>query len=201
MTFHEIRFPDDIAYGATGGPEYLTTVVSMASGHEQRNANWSAARGKWNVASGLKHQTQLNTLIAFFRARKGRAYGFRFKDWTDYRATGQAIGTGEGATKSFQLVKSYVSGAGSETRIITKPVQGTVVPYLTGIKHTSGWLMNTTTGILTFLTAPAQGVAITANFEFDVPIRFDTDSMAVTIEQIDLHQWSDIPIIEIRIQG
>ena len=127
------------------------------------------------------------------------AYGFRFKDWTDYRARGQAIGTGDGATKAFQLVKSYVSGAGSETRTITKPVQGTVVPYLAGIKQTSGWSVNTTTGVLTFLTAPAQGIAVTADFEFDVPVRFDTDSMAVTIEQIDLHQWSDIPVIEIRV--
>ncbi|MFA5040980.1 MAG: DUF2460 domain-containing protein [Bdellovibrionales bacterium] len=199
MTFHEIRFPDDIAYGATGGPEYLTTVVSMASGHEQRNANWSAARGKWNVASGLKHQAQLNTLIAFFRARKGRAYGFRFKDWTDYRAIGQAIGTGDGTTKAFQLVKSYVSGSSSETRTITKPVLGTVVPYLGGVKQTSGWSINTAAGVLAFTVAPAQGVSVTADFEFDVPVRFDTDSMAVTIEQIDLHQWSDIPIIEIRV--
>lgn len=199
MTFHEIRFPDDIAYGASGGPEYLTTVVATASGFEQRNVNWAAARGKWNVASGLKHQFQLDTLIAFFRARKGRAYGFRFKDWTDYKATGQALGTGDGTNKSFQLVKAYVSGAGSDTRIIAKPVQGTVVPYLAGIKQTSGWSVNTTTGVLTFLVAPAQGVAVTADFEFDVPVRFDTDSMAVTIEQIDLHQWSDILIIEIRV--
>ncbi len=198
MTFHEIQFPPDIAYGAQGGPEYLTTVVSMASGHEQRNANWSAARGKWNVASGLKHQTQLNTLVAFFRARKGRAYGFRFKDWTDYKATSQALGAGDGTTKSFQLIKTYTSGAGSETRTIKKPVQGTVVPYLAGVKQTSGWSVDTTTGILTFVAAPAQGVAVTADFEFDVPVRFDTDSMAVSIEQFDLHQWSDIPVIEIR---
>jgi uncharacterized protein (TIGR02217 family) len=96
MAFHEVRFPDDIAYGATGGPEYLTSVVSMASGYEQRNANWSAARGKWNVASGLKHQAQLNTLIAFFRARKGKAYGFRFKDWTDYKVTDRRSAQGMG---------------------------------------------------------------------------------------------------------
>lgn len=199
MTFHEVQFPTDIAYGATGGPEYLTTVVSMASGHEQRNANWSAARGTWNVASGLKNQTQLNSLIAFFRARKGRAIGFRFKDWTDYKATGQAIGTGDGVTKTFQLVKAYVSGAGSDVRTITKPVQGTVAVYLDGVVQATGWAVDTTTGIVTFGTAPAQGVKVSANFEFDVPVRFDTDKMAATIEQINLHQWSDIPIIEIRV--
>jgi uncharacterized protein (TIGR02217 family) len=138
-------------------------------------------------------------LIAFFRARKGKAYGFRFKDWTDYKATAQTLGTGDGTTKTFQLIKSYTSGAGSETRTITKPVLGTAVPYLGGNKQTSGWSINTATGVLTFTVAPAQGVAVTADFEFDVPVRFDTDSMAVSIEQFDLHQWSDIPVIEIRV--
>ena len=93
--FHEVRFPDNIAYGATGGPEFATTVVATGSGHEKRNVNWSEARGRWDVASGLKKQAQIDELIAFFRARRGKAYGFRFKDWTDYRATGQLLGTGD----------------------------------------------------------------------------------------------------------
>ena len=98
--FHEVRFPDNIAYGATGGPEFATTVVVTGAGHEQRNVDWAEARGRWDVASGLKNQAQLDELIAFFRARKGKAYGFRFKDWTDYKATGQLIGTGDGANKT-----------------------------------------------------------------------------------------------------
>ncbi len=199
MTFHEIQFPPDIAYGAEGGPQYATTVVATASGFEQRNASWATARGSWNVASGLKKQSQLDALIAFFRARKGRAYGFRFKDWADYKATGQALGTGNGTNKSFQLVKTYASGPASETRVIKKPVVGTVKPYLAGVPQSSGWSVDTTTGVLTFLTAPAVGVAVTADFEFDVPVRFDIDSMAVTLEQVNLSQWSGIPIIEIRI--
>ncbi len=84
--FHKVRFPDNIAYGATGGPEFVTTVVVTGAGHEQRNVDWAEARGGWDVASGLKNQAQLDELIAFFRARKGKAYGFRFKDWTDYKA-------------------------------------------------------------------------------------------------------------------
>jgi hypothetical protein len=87
---HEVRFSDSIAYGATGGPEFATTVVATGSGHEKRNVNWADARGRWDVASGLKKQAQIDELIAFFRARRGR-YGFRFKDWTDYKATGQAM--------------------------------------------------------------------------------------------------------------
>ena len=199
MAFHEVRFPDDIAYGATGGPEFATSVVATASGYEQRNINWSAARGRWDVASGLKKQTQLDTLIAFFRARKGRAYGFRFKDWTDYKATAQALGAGNGTITTFQLIRTYSSGGSTDVRTITKPVAGSVKVYLAGVLQASGWSVNTTTGVITFSAAPANGVAVSADYEFDVPVRFDTDRMAVTIEQINLHQWSGIPIVEIRV--
>lgn len=199
MTFHEIQFPFDIAYGASGGPGYSTSVVQTASGFEQRNMNWSAARGSWDVSSGLKQPSQLETLIAFFRARKGRACGFRFKDWTDYQATGQALGTGDGETQTFQLVKTYASGAGSETRTITKPVSGTVVVYADGAKQTTGVSVDTTTGVVTFSEAPADGAVLTADFEFDVPVRFDTDEMDVTIENFNLNEWSSIPIVEIRV--
>src|SRR5262245_55974480 len=100
--FDEVQFPPDIAYGAVGGPEYRTTVLVTASGREQRNSAWAQARGRWNVAHGLKSRAQVAALIAFFRARKGRAHGFRFKDWTDYQATGQPLGTGDGTTTAFQ---------------------------------------------------------------------------------------------------
>jgi uncharacterized protein (TIGR02217 family) len=76
-SFHEVRFPDNIAYGATGGPEFATTVVATGAGHEKRNVNWSEARGRWDVASGLKKQAQIDELIAFFRARRGKAYAHR----------------------------------------------------------------------------------------------------------------------------
>lgn len=199
MAFHEIQFPNDIAYGATGGPEFATSVVATASGYEQRNINWSSARGRWDVASGLKKQTQLDTLIAFFRARKGRAHGFRFKDWTDYKATAQALGTGNATITTFQLIRTYSSGGSTDVRTINKPVAGTVKVYLAGVQQMSGWSVNTTTGVITFSSAPGNGVAVSADYEFDVPVRFDTDRMAVTIEQINLHQWSGIPIVEVRV--
>ena len=197
--FHEIRFPDNIAYGATGGPEFATTVVVTGAGHEQRNVNWAEARGRWDVASGLKNQTQLDELIAFFRARKGRAYGFRFKDWTDYKATGQLLGTGDGAETQFKLVKHYPSGSVVEVRIVAKPAAGTVRIYLDGVEQLSGWSVDVTTGVVMFSTPPATGVDVTADFEFDVPAQFDTDHMAVTIENFRLHRWQQIPIVELRL--
>ena len=196
--FHEVRFPDNIAYGATGGPEFATTVVVTGAGHEQRNVNWAEARGRWDAGSGLKNQQQLDELIAFFRARKGKAYGFRFKDWTDYKATVQLLGTGDGTQTQFQLVRRYPSGSVTEIRSVSKPVAGTVHLYKDAVEQLSGWSVNLT-GLITFTTAPAAGVEITADVEFDVPVRFDTDHMAVTIETFRLRRWQQIPIVELRV--
>jgi uncharacterized protein (TIGR02217 family) len=164
----------------------------------KRNVNWSEARGRWDVASGLKKQAQIDELIAFFRARRGKAYGFRFKDWSDYKAGGQLLGTGDDAVTQFQLVKHYPSGSVIEVRTITKPVADTVKVYLDDVEQFAGWSVDTTTGLVTFDTAPVLGVEVTADLEFDVAVRFDTDHMAVTIETYQLHNWQQIPIVELR---
>ncbi|HVL73095.1 MAG TPA: DUF2460 domain-containing protein [Beijerinckiaceae bacterium] len=196
--FHEVRFPPDISYGAAGGPGYSTTVVTTVSGHERRNANWADARGRWNVAHGLKKREQVAALIAFFRARRGRAYGFRFKDWTDFQASAQALGTGDGQRTTFQLVMVYASGAEAQVRPIVKPVAGSVRIYRNAIEATAGWSLDPATGLVTFVSPPAVGVAVTADFEFDVPARFDTDQMEITVETYELGTWGQIPIVEIR---
>ena len=196
--FHEVQFPPDISYGASGGPGYSTTVVTTVSGHERRNANWAAARGKWNVAHGLKKREQVAALIAFFRARKGRAYGFRFRDWTDYQAFAQPLGVGNGSNRTFQLIKRYASGGEIEPRIIAKPVSGTVKIYRDGVQAVTGWTVNSATGLVTFTTAPASGVQVTADFDFDVPVRFDSDQMDITIETYQLGSWGQIQVLEIR---
>ncbi len=197
--FDEVRFPDAIAYGSTGGPEYATDIVMLANGYEQRNVNWSAARARYNVARGVKTQAELDTLIAFFRARKGRAYGFRFKDHADYQATGQVIGAGDGATTVFQLVKTYQSGARTETRNITKPVDSTVNIYLDSVLQSSGVTVDAATGEVTFDSAPGGGVAIQADFEFDVPVRFDVDQLSVSLQDYGAFAVNPIPLVEVRV--
>lgn len=199
MGFVETQFPTDIAYGSSGGPEYATDIVASQSGYEQRNASWSEARARYNVAHGVKTKAQLDALIAFFRARKGRANGFRFKDWTDYQATTEIIGTGTGSQTQFQLVKRYVSGAVTEVRTITKPVSGTVSVYKNAVLQSSGVSVDTSTGIVTFAVAPAAGNVITATFQFDVPVRFDTDRLSASIEAYGVHSWLDIPLVEVRV--
>lgn len=199
MSFVEVRFPEEIAYGSAGGPEYATDVVMTESGHEQRNINWLEARARYNVAHGVKTQAQLDALIAFFRARKGRAIGFRFKDWGDYQGINQFIGTGTGGTTQFQLVKRYTSGGVEEVRTIKKPVQGTLKIYLNSVLQVSGVSVNSNAGVVMLTPAPANGVTITADFEFDVPVRFDTDRLSASLDAYGVHSWHDIPLVELRV--
>ena len=207
MAFHEVRFPDNISRGARGGPERRTQIVELASGDEERNASWANSRRRYDAAYGIRRADDLAAVVAFFEARNGRLYGFRWKDWGDYKSclpsqtpapTDQVIGNGDGATTAFQLVKAYASGAQTWVRAITKPVAGTVVVALGGTVQTSGWTVDTTSGLVTFTTAPANGAAITAGFEFDVPVRFDTDTLDVTLDVERLGSITSIPLIEVR---
>ena len=198
-SFAEVRFPPEISYGATAGPEFSTTVITVRSGAEQRNRNWSAARLRFDASTGIKTRQQAEAIIAFFRARGGRAQAFRFKDWSDYRASSQVLGTGDGARETFQLVKRYVSGADEDARLITKPVAGATKISLNGTPQASGWSIDTATGLVTFTSAPANGAVISADFEFDVPVRFDTDRLEFRLETHDLMVWEQIPIIEVRL--
>lgn len=128
----EMRFPVDISCGSTGGPAYCTNVVVTAAGHELRNINWVNARRKYNISYGIKNVQQFEKLVAFFHNCKGRALGFRFKDWSDFMAHEQIIGIGDGRSKTFQLFKEYRSYLLDDKdfvtcfRKITKPVMGSV---------------------------------------------------------------------------
>jgi uncharacterized protein (TIGR02217 family) len=203
--FHEIRLPEDISYGSSGGPEFSTTVVASLSGFEQRNVNWSAARAKYNVAYGVRTGQQLEALLAFFRARQGKAFGFRYKDWTDYQSapvitpTDQLLGTGNGVKTTFSLVKNYISGGVSVARTISKPVAGSVRVSLAGTEITSGFAVDNTTGIVTFTTPPTSGVLVKAGFQFDVPVRFDTDSLSATLDSYGITSLQSVPVVEVRL--
>jgi len=208
MAFHEVRFPDNISRGARGGPERRTQIVELASGAEERNASWANSRRRYDVAYGIRRADDLAAVVAFFEARNGRLHGFRFKDWADFKSClpsqtpspiNQPIGTGNGSATLFQLTKRYTSGAQSWTRAITKPVAGTVTIALNGTPQASGWSVSTTSGLITFTTAPALGIAITAGFEFDLPVRFDTDVLDVTLDLERLGSITSIPLIELRL--
>jgi uncharacterized protein (TIGR02217 family) len=194
-SFSEARFPTDIAYGMAGGPEYSTDVVIMASGFEQRNVNWQAARGRYNVAHGVKTEAQLTQIIAFFRAHRGKAIGFRFKDWTDYVGQGEVLGVGDGKTQDFQLIKHYAAGTAHTQRVIVKPAPGTVKLALPPELR---FEVDYTSGMVHFVTPPPPELVIKADFEFDIPVRFDTDFLSSSLENYGSYGVQDIPLVEIK---
>lgn len=206
--FHDVRFPTHIAFGSSGGPRFSTDVVETASGFEHRNVNWSQARADYDVGSGIRSEDDLGEVLAFFRARAGRAYAFRFKDWADHRSgapsaavapTDQALGTGDGAATTFALTKTYVSGTQTHVRRIHKPVAGTVRVALDGVEQGAGWTLDADHGTVTFDVAPAAGVAVTAGFEFDVPVRFADDALAISLDSFRAGQAPGIGLIEVRL--
>jgi uncharacterized protein (TIGR02217 family) len=210
MNFHEIRFPTGISFGATGGPERRTEIVTLGSGFEERNTPWAHSRRRYNAGYGLRSLDDVHEVIAFFEARRGRLIGFRWKDRADWQSCApgaaiapddQMIGSGDGETTVFQLVKTYMSGAGSYARVITKPVAETLRVALDGVEQTpdEDFTLDAATGRVTFAEAPGDGVAVTAGYAFDVPVRFDTDFLEVNLAGFEAGSIPNIPIVEVRL--
>ena len=207
MGFHEVRFPTSLSFGSAGGPQRRTEVVTLANGFEERNTPWAHSRRRYDAGLGMRSLDDIAVLIAFFEARNGRLHGFRWKDWADYKSclpsgtpahNDQPLGIGDGVTTVFQLVKSYVSGAQAWSRAITKPVAGTVLIAQNGMPLASGWSVVSATGLVSFSAAPAPGAILRAGFEFDVPVRFDTDELPVTLDIERLGSIASIPLVEVR---
>jgi len=208
MTFHEIRFPTAIAFHSSAGPQRKTEIVALGSGFEERNAVWANSRRRFDAGYGVKSLDDLAQVIAFFEARNGRLYAFRFKDWSDFKSCApgaapspldQPLGTGDGHTTAFQLVKVYTSGPASWTRAIKKPVTGTVRVAVAGSERTSGFSIDTTSGLVTFTTAPAAGAVLSAGFEFDTPARFDSDTLSVNLTNFRAVDIAHIPLVEVLV--
>ena len=201
--FDDVLFPIEIGQEASVAPNFSTNVVTSASGFEARNANWAQARLRFDAGPGVRGDAELESLLAFFRARRGPAVGFRFRDPYDHSsngmtsvatATDQLIGTGDGVRDSFDLVKSYGSG---ERRRITRPLAGTVRVAVDGVEMASGWTLGER-GVVQFQAPPAAGVAVTAGFLFDTPVRFAEDRIEVNRATFLAGEAPSVPLIEVR---
>lgn len=208
MSFDDVRFPVAIARGATGGPERRTDVVTTASGREERNSRWAHSRRRYNVGFGMKTIADVQSVVAFFEERRGRLHAFRFRDHADFKscppaatpaATDQLLGTGDGSATVFQLVKRHGTGAREHVREITAPVAGSVVVAVNGTA-TPHFTLDAATGRITFLPGhtPAAGASVTAGYQFDVPVRFDTDQISINLSHFAAGEIPDIPLIEVR---
>lgn len=203
--FHEVRLPLALAFGVSGGPERATDIARLASGAESRNARWSGSRRRWEVGGAVIRSDVAHELVEFFEARRGRMSGFRFRDPIDWKscvpshaasATDQSLGIGDGDTTEFQLLKRYASGGVTWDRLITKPVEDTVVVAIDGDLITA-FEVDWATGVVTFETPPVDSAVLTAGFEFDVPVRFDADRLEFALEGHDAARVVRAPLVEI----
>lgn len=210
MAFHEIRFPANLSFGSLGGPERRTEVVTLQNGHEERNSPWAHSRRRYDAGVGLRSLDDVESLIAFFEARRGMLHGFRWKDWSDYKsclasalpsALDQRIGIGDGETLVFSLVKTYRSGEETYLRPVAKPVLGTVLVAVAQDPKVEGleFEVDVTSGQVRFDTAPPLGTEISAGFEFDVPVRFDTDHIQTSVASFQAGDVPSVPVVELRV--
>ncbi len=198
--FDEVRFPEDISYGSIGGPEYLTKIIPLNSVNEYRNITNSLSKLRYNISYGVKTNEQISKLLTFFRARRGKAIGFRFKDWSDYSARNELIGIGNDVVTQFQLIKIYKSGNSEYIRKITKPVSNSIVIYCDKEKSISDtYQIDYTTGIINFNSPVKKNTKISANFKFDVPVRFDVDFLPISIDSKNLYSCNNIKLVEINL--
>ncbi len=210
MSFHEVRFPASLSFGSIGGPERRTDVVTLANGYEERNTPWAHSRRRYDAGLGMRSLEDVETLIAFFEARQGQMFGFRWKDWSDYKSspakeevsyTDQVIAFGDGIKTVYPLVKVYRSGAFSYARPIAKPVVGSVRVGVEQDEMQEGidYTIDPTSGLITFDRPPDQEMAITAGFEFDVPVRFDTEAVRVSVASFQAGDAPSVPVVEVRV--
>jgi uncharacterized protein (TIGR02217 family) len=204
--FDDVNFPLAIGRNAQVSPGFSTAIVTTASGHEQRNMDWASARLHFDAGPGVRSDADLQTLIAFFRARRGAAKAFRFRDPYDHSsngmtgtpiATDQLLGTGDGVRTRFALMKTYGTGAEAERRPITRPVPGTVVVAVNGTLMPTGW-SQLAGGVISFVLPPATGATVTAGFQFDVPVRFAEDSLEIDAVTFAAGEAVSVPLIEVR---
>jgi len=209
MAFHEVRLPARLAFGSTGGVERRTEIVTLGSGFERRSTPWAQGRRRYLIGANLRSLNDMATLTGFFEARHGRLYGFRFRDFADWKSCApqaavgpldQALGEGDGVRTLFDLVKRYGEGDDAVERRITKPIEGTVRIAVDGEElSTEAFAIDASTGLATLDAPPGIGAVVTAGFEFDTPVRFDADRIEVTLESFDSGRMAAVPLIEVRI--
>lgn len=210
MNFHEVRFPANLSFGSVGGPERRTNIVTLVNGYEERNTPWAHSRRRYDAGVGMRSLDDVETLIAFFEARQGQMYGFRWKDWSDYKSSlasmevkfdDQVIASGDGVETRFPLIKTYRSGQFSYARPIAKPVLGSVRVGIDQDEMKEGvdYAVDTTTGLVSFVTPPTEGSVIRAGFEFDVPVRFDTDRIQTSVASFRAGDVPNVPVVEVRV--
>lgn len=207
-SFHDVLFPPAVSFGATGGPERRNEIVALTSGREKRNARLSLSRRRYDAGTGIRSLEDLHDVVAFFEARRGSLHAFRFRDPFDMKSCrpqatpsplDQRLGTGDGETLRFALVKVYGEGEDAYRRPISRPRPESLRVAVGGSELSSpaGFTFEEETAEIVLAAAPGAGAAVTAGYEFDVPVRFDAERIEVSLTSFKAGQIPTIPLIEV----
>jgi len=209
MAFPTYRLPPDIEEGAQGGPEFSTVIQESVSGQEQRVRVWAHCRARYDIGYSVLHSDDpvgsYRAVVALFYGHAGRLRPFRFKDWGDFQAEDTNFGTGDGSDTTFQLSKTYdpslillnTPGSFTYTREIYL-LSTTPTIKVNGVTQTlTTHYTISATGLVTFVTPPPNGHAITFSGEFDIPVRFDVDYLPVTMNVNSIANIGSIALREV----
>ena len=210
MAFHDVQFPTALSFGAIGGPQRRTDIVTLSNGFEERNTPWAHSRRRYDAGVGLRSLDDVAELVAFFEAREGQLHGFRWKDWGDYKScaplsepqsSDQLIAIGDEISDVIALIKHYGSDGFGYDRPIRKPLAGSVRVQVGGdeLQESIDYTVNVTTGEISFPHPPDLGAEIRAGFEFDVPVRFDADMIQTSVSSFRAGDAPNVPVIEVRL--
>lgn len=195
MAFVEQRFPTDIRPKQVGGPRYKTIIKQLRGGGEHRNSLWANPLRRYSVTLGPRDTDAIEAYLDFIATMHGPLHVFRLKDWSDFSATGETIGTGNGTARAFALTKAY----GSYSRRIFKPVANSITVYVDGVAAAVS-SVNLANGYVVLASAPAANAVVTADFEFDVPVRFEDDDFDLTMIHHSMGGAESITLVEVRIR-
>ena len=208
-SFHDVRFPAAISFGATGGPERRNEIVQLTSGREKRNARFAQSRHHYDAGTGVRSLADLHDILDFFEARRGSLHAFRFRDPFDMKscrpeqtpsALDQVLGTGDGTAVRFALVKHYGEGEDAYVRRISKPMAGSLKVAVAGVE-TTNFSFDEATSEVVFAPGeiPSIGAVVTAGYEFDVPVRFDAERLSISLTAFKAGQIPSIPLVEVQL--
>lgn len=201
--FHNTRFPEDVSWGSSGGPHFKTQIFESFRGFEKRNIDWAQPIMKFNVAYGVKTDVQTLSVLNFFNARQGRAYGFRYKNWGNYRTQSGVIATGDGLSTRLPIFKFYGFQGARMYKRLRKIVTGSVVNVgvgaIGGMVEGVDYNIDYDTGEIALNFAPGYGIPVYAEtLEFDEPVRFEDDSMQAIIDGFNNQSLTDLGLIGVK---